>query len=142
MNRVRLLGACICLLGVQIVAYAQNMHFSFAMADKRGETEILIAEFLAPGGTEIGKSLSYLVWRELLTAIGNQTGKSVILLSSAEEKLIERLKQGRHETALEIAKKYRASMVLWGEIRVRKSGDGLRIIVRRFLTLNPEAYHT
>ena len=91
MNRVYMLGVCLLLLGVQGVAYSSNVYFNFAIADKRGDTDVLIAEFLDPGDTGIGKSLSYLVWRELLTAIGNQTGKSVILLNPAEETLLEEL---------------------------------------------------
>jgi len=140
MNRVRLLGVCLLLLGVQGVAYPSNVHFNFAIADKRSDTDVLIAEFFDPGGTGVGKSLSYLVWRELLTAIGNQTGKSVILLNPAEETLLEELKQGRHEVALELAQKYRASMVLWGDVKVRTSGAGSRVNVSSFLTLNPDAY--
>lgn len=141
MNRVPLLGVCLLLLGVQGVAYSSNVHFNFAIADKRSETDVLVAEFLDPGDTGIGESLSYLVWRELLAAIGNQTGKSVILLNPAEEPLLEELHQGRHETALDIAQKYRASMVLWGDVKVRTSGAGSRVIVSSFLTLNPEAYN-
>jgi hypothetical protein len=93
MNRVRLLCMCLLLLGMQGIAYSSNVHFNFAIADKRGDTDVLIAEFLDPGGTGIGKSLSYLVWRELLTAIGNQTGESVILLNPAEQTLFDELKR-------------------------------------------------
>ena len=46
MNRVCLLGVCLLLLGVQGVAYSSNVHFNFAIADKRGDTDVLIAEFL------------------------------------------------------------------------------------------------
>ncbi|MDH3599053.1 MAG: hypothetical protein OEU26_05365 [Candidatus Tectomicrobia bacterium] len=59
MKRVHLLGVCLLLLGVQSVAYSASMHFNFGMAGKRGDTDVLIAEFLDPGGTGVGKSLSY-----------------------------------------------------------------------------------
>ena len=39
----------------------------------------VIAEFLDPMDTGLGKSLGYLIWRETLTAISDQAGAGVIM---------------------------------------------------------------
>jgi hypothetical protein len=44
------------------------------------EVKGLVAEFFDPGDTGLGKSVAYLLWREILTAISDQAGAGVILV--------------------------------------------------------------
>ena len=94
--------------------------------DERGRTpEVLahvplkavVAEFLDPLDTGLGKSLGYLLWRETLTAISDQAGAGVIVAEAPpEERLVDMLKRDYHRAALRIAKHQRARMSLWGAV--------------------------
>lgn len=99
------------------------------------EVKGLVAEFLDPGNTGLGKSLGYLLWREVLTAISDQAGAGVILARApGETRLTELLRRDYHRAAVEVARAQQARMVLWGA--VQEVGD--RLYVNAYLTLLPE----
>src|SRR5262245_2485865 len=116
MKRTSIRVACTLLLlwqGVTAISEAQGN----SMPGEKRRVEAIVAEFLDPGATGLGKSLSYLIWHELLTAIGNQTGTDVILVPLPEQ-FVGRLVEDRHQAAVEIAREHQAPMVLWGEVQV------------------------
>jgi hypothetical protein len=99
------------------------------------EVKGLVAEFLDPADTGLGKSLGYLLWREVLTAISDQRGAGVILARlPGERRLTDLLKQDYHQAALEIARGQNARMLLWGAV----SSSGETVHLSSYLTLIPE----
>jgi hypothetical protein len=95
----------------------------------------LVAEFLDPGNTGIGKSVGYLVWREILAAISDQSGAGVILARApGEQRLTDLLEQSYHSAAVKIAREQEAGMVLWGAV----SAAGNDLYVSAYLSLLPE----
>jgi len=124
------------------VAHAGEIVTGFVPGAGRGrevlahvEVKGLVAEFLDPGDTGLGKSLGYLLWREVLTAISDQAGAGVILARPpGQTRLTELLRRDYHRAAVEIAQAQQARMVLWGA--VQESGD--RLYVNTYLTLLPE----
>lgn len=139
MKRTHVLAVVMLRLAVQDVAQAADTHVHFVLGREDVGPKAIVAELLDPGHTGLGKALSYLMWREVRAAVGDQTGTDVLLLQdAAEEGLVERLRAGRHEAAVEIAQMYRAPMILWGEVQRRGAGDRARVRVQTFLTLNPE----
>jgi len=99
----------------------------------------LVAEFLDPGDTGTGKSLSYLVWREILTAISDQAGAGVILARApGEERITDMLEKDYHGAAVRIAKEQKASMAVWGAVNTA-GGD---LFVNTYLSLLPETADT
>lgn len=95
----------------------------------------LIAEFLDPGNTGLGKSLAYLLWREVLTAISDQAGVGVILAhKEGELRIVDMLKEDYHVAAMEVAKYHQSRIVLWGEVH-EEAG---RIFLYSYITLLPE----
>jgi len=99
------------------------------------EVKGLVAEFLDPGETGLGKALGYLLWREVLTAISDQGGAGVILARTpGQTPLTTLLEKDYHRAAVEIARAQQARMVLWGT--VLEAGD--RVYVSPYLTLLPE----
>jgi hypothetical protein len=99
------------------------------------EVKGLVAEFLDPGDTGLGKSVAYLLWREILTAISDQAGAGVILAHPPDNRrLTDMLRNDYHRAAVEIARSQRARLVLWGAVNESKD----KIYVQNFLTLLPE----
>ena len=95
----------------------------------------LVAEFLDPADTGLGKSLGYLLWREVLTAISDQAGAGVILARPpGTVRLTDLLKNNYHQAALEIAEQQKARMLLWGAVNA--AGDS--VYLSSYLTLIPE----
>lgn len=95
----------------------------------------LVAEFLDPDDTGMGKSISYLVWREILTAISDQAGAGVILARApGNERITDMLEQAYHEAAIGLAKGQEAGMAVWGAVNA--AGDNL--YVSTYLSLLPE----
>ena len=95
----------------------------------------LVTEYLDPGDTGVGKSVGYLVWREILTAISDQAGAGVILARApGNRRLTDLLEQTYHEAALRIAREQAASMAVWGAVGT--VGD--TTYVTTYLTLLPE----
>jgi hypothetical protein len=92
----------------------------------------VLAEFLDPLDTGIGKTLAFLLWRETLTAISDQPGAGVILAHTlGDERLVEMLEQNYHLAAVQIAKEQRGRMVLWG-VAIEEGGQ---VLVNTHLTL-------
>lgn len=102
-------------------------------------SKALVAEFLDPGDTGTGKSVGYLVWREILTAISDQAGAGVILaIAPGEDRITDMLEKAYHDAAVSIAKDQKASMAVWGAVNT--AGDDL--FVSTYLSLLPETADT
>jgi tetratricopeptide (TPR) repeat protein len=96
----------------------------------------LVTEFLDPGNTGLGKSVGYLAWREILTAISDQAGAGVILARApGDQRLTDLLEQAYHEAAVRIAREQSAGMAVWGAVNA--AGDD--VYVSTYLSLLPEA---
>lgn len=77
----------------------------------------VVAEFLDPMDSGLGKSLGYLLWRETLTAISDQVDAGVIIAEAPPgERLVDMLQQDYHLAAERIAKHQHARIVLWGAV--------------------------
>jgi len=95
----------------------------------------LVAEFLDPADTGLGKSLGYLLWREVLTAISDQAGAGVILARPRRtERLTDLLKRDYHQAGVQIAEQQKARMLLWGAVNVAED----KLYLSSYLTLIPE----
>ena len=65
----------------------------------------VVTEFLDLNDTGIGKSVGYLVWREVLTAISDQARAGVIIAHPpGETRVVDMLKDNYHLAAVDIAK--------------------------------------
>jgi tetratricopeptide (TPR) repeat protein len=96
----------------------------------------LVAEFLDPGNTGLGRSVGYLAWREILTAISDQAGAGVILARSpGDRRLTDLLEQAYHEAAVRIAREQSASMAVWGAVNA--AGDD--VYISTYLSILPQA---
>lgn len=92
----------------------------------------VVAEFVDPMDTGIGKSLGYLIWRETLTAISDQAGAGVILARTpSDERIVDMLERDYHRAARQIAEHQRARMILWGAV----VEDGKQLYINTNLTL-------
>jgi hypothetical protein len=79
------------------------------------EHKAVVAEYLDPMDTGIGKSMAYLLWREVLSAISDQSGAGVILARPpGDERLVDLLEKDYHAAALRIAEHQEARLALWG----------------------------
>jgi SH3-like domain-containing protein len=95
----------------------------------------VIAEFLDPMDTGLGKSLGYLIWRETLTAISDQAGAGVIMAKAPPgERLVELLKNDYHLAAERIARNQRSRMVLWGVVE----SEGDSFLIEPYLSIRDE----
>jgi hypothetical protein len=137
--------AAACLVGAVVgtAARAGEIVTSFVPGQGPGrevlahvEVKGLVAEFLDPEGTGLGKALGYLLWRELLSAVSDQAGAGVILARPPGSIAVtDLLLQDYHRAAVEIARSQHARLVLWG--LVQQAGD--QVYVTSHLTLLPEA---
>jgi hypothetical protein len=92
----------------------------------------VVAEFLDPGDTGLGKSVSYLLWREVLTAVSDQAGAGVIVAEAPPgERLVDMIAQDYHEAALRIAANQQARFALWGAV----DAEGDRLFVDTYVSL-------
>ena len=99
----------------------------------------VVAEFLDPDGTHLGKEVGYLIWREVLTAVSDQGGAGVIFAHPpGNERLVDMLQQNYHRAAVEIAEAQKARMALWGAV----SEDGGTVIIDTYLSLIGDVAHT
>ena len=99
------------------------------------ENKGLVAEFLDKEDTGIGKSVAYLLWREILTAISDQAGAGVIIAHPpGETRVVDLIKENYHLAAVDIATHQKAPMVLWGIAREEEE----KVSLNTFLTLIPE----
>ena len=79
------------------------------------EHKALIAEFLDPLDSGIGKDIAHLLWREILSAISDQSGAGVILARAPEgERLLDLLERDYHTAAIRIAEHQSGRMAIWG----------------------------
>lgn len=100
------------------------------------QVKAVVAEFLDPDGTESGKEIGYLVWREILTALSDQSGAGVIIAHPpGNQRLVDMLRQSYHQAALQIAESQKARMAVWGSV---SELDG-RLALDSYLSLVGEA---
>lgn len=79
------------------------------------EHKALIAEFLDPLDSGIGKDIAHLLWREILSAISDQSGAGAILARAPEgERLLDLLERDYHTAAIRIAEHQDGRMAIWG----------------------------
>ena len=96
----------------------------------------VVAEFLDPENTGLGKSMAYLVWRDVLTAIHDQSGAGVILAyPPGNQRLVDLLEGEYHVAAMKVASDQHARMAIWGAVL----GEGNRVYVNTYLTIIPDA---
>jgi len=119
-----LLVATEALAGAQVMAEFKDARAQSPEALPHVPLKAVVAEFLDPLDTGLGKSLGYLVWRETLTAISDQAGAGVIVAEAPPgERLVDMLSRDYHVAAERIAAHQQARMALWGV--VEPEGDGL-----------------
>ena len=95
----------------------------------------LVAEFINPQGTGLGKSLGYLLWREVLTAVQDQRGAGVIYAHTpGDRQLTDLLRADYHRAAVEIAEAQQTRMALWGVVNELQG----HVYINSFITLLPE----
>ena len=100
------------------------------------QVKAVVAEFLDPDGTESGKEIGYLIWREILTALSDQRGAGVIIAHPpGNQRLVDMLRQSYHQAALQIAESQKARMAVWGSV---SELDG-RLALDSYLSLVGEA---
>lgn len=77
----------------------------------------VVAQFLDPDKSHLGKEIGYLIWREILTSVSDQRGAGVIMAHAPGEELLGDAQKARyHDAAIEIARSQEARMVLWGVV--------------------------
>lgn len=123
------------LAGIRVVTEFQPGGRAGAVVLPHLTNKGLVAEFMDPDNTGIGRSVGYLLWRELLTAISDQAGAGVILAQPpAGKRIVDLLKANYHLAALEIATHQQSPMVLWGAVQEQ----GKDLFINTYLTLIPE----
>jgi hypothetical protein len=140
--RIRLMACVMLLSSCMILPVWAGDIIAFQHETPRGPQVLqnvgiksVIAEFLDPADTGIGKSLGYLLWRETLTAVSDQAGAGVILARAPEgQRLTDILAQDYHRAAVEIALYQKSRMALWG---AASEEDG-KVHLNTYLTLIDE----
>jgi len=141
-NRI-LIGTFLIILAGASLAHAGAMIVTEFKAGSQTGREALshltnkgvVAEFLDLSNTGAGKSVGFLIWREILTAISDQAGAGVIIAHRAGEKrVVDMLKANYHLAAVDIAKHQNSPMVLWG---IAQETDD-KIFISTHLSLIPE----
>ena len=103
----------------------------------------VVLQFVDPGKTGLGESLSRLLWREILESISDLGGAGVILAYDREGEIENALGQESvgnflereyHSAANAIAEQQKVQMAIWGA--VLQDGDG--IFLQTFLTMRNE----
>ena len=118
--------------GEQVMAEFKNARAVTPQVLQHVREKGVVAEFLDPGDTGLGKSVSYLLWREVLTAISDQAGAGVIVAESPPgERLVDMIAQDYHEAALRIAANQQARLALWGAV----DAEGDRLFVDTYVTV-------
>jgi hypothetical protein len=119
--------------GEQVMAEFKNARSATPEVLRHVRDKGVVAEFLDPGDTGLGLSLSYLLWRELLTAVSDQAGAGVLVAVSGE-RLVDLIDQDYHEAALRIASNQQARLALWGAV----DAEGDRVFVDTYVTVLTE----
>jgi SH3-like domain-containing protein len=92
----------------------------------------VVAEFLDPDEVALGKEAGFLLWREILSAISDQSGAGVILaFPPGKERLTELLARDYHDAALNIARSQNARMAIWGAV----AEDEGKLLLDTYLSL-------
>jgi tetratricopeptide (TPR) repeat protein len=103
----------------------------------------VVLQFVDPGKTGLGESLSRLLWREILESISDLGGAGVILAYDREGEIENALGQENvgnflereyHAAANAIAEQQKVQMAIWGAVLQ----DGNEIFLQPFLTLRNE----
>ena len=124
-----LVAASTCRAG-EIVAFQEGEPKRVALPNVA--LKAVVAELLDPSDTGDGKAVAYLLWREILSAISDQSGAGVILARPpGDKRIVDMLADTYHHAALEIAEGQQARMALWGA--VARQGDQLSVDL--YLTL-------
>jgi len=96
----------------------------------------VVAEFLEPGGHGLGRSTATVFWKELLFAIGDQSGAGVVLARSPEGMTMDDLRPVDYHAAAErLARSQEAELAIWGTVTALNEVVGIQL----FLTLPGEA---
>jgi SH3-like domain-containing protein len=123
------------LAGEAITAFQQGKPLP-AEALQHTPVKGVIAEFLDPDKLAVGKEISYLLWREMLTAISDQSGAGVIIAHPpGQERLVDLIQRDYHEAAIAIAQSQKARMAVWGVV----GGDESLIFADTYLSMVGEA---
>ena len=126
------LAAAAARAGEQVMAEFKNARAVTPQVLQHVKDKGVVAEFLDPGDTGLGKSLGYLLWREVLTAISDQAGAGVIVAEAPPgERLVDMIAQDYHEAALRIAANQEARLALWGAV----DAEGDRLFVDTYVTV-------
>jgi len=97
-----------------------------------GRSNLIVVEFLDPRKTGLGKSVAALLFKDLLTAVGDQPGSGVLSASApAGLRLMEFVERDQHRAAQRIGQEQRGRLMLWGT--VEPFGD--QIVVNASVTL-------
>ena len=92
----------------------------------------VVAEFLDLDEVGLGKEAGFLLWREILSAISDQSGAGVILaFPPGKERLTELLARDYHDAALNIARSQKARMAVWGAV----AEDEGKLLLDTYLSL-------
>lgn len=95
----------------------------------------LVTEALDPGDTGRGKAVGFVLWRELLSAVSDQSGVGVILARPPEgQRLTELLRRDYHQAAVQIARSQKTWLALWAVVEV----DDDLLFLHPYLSLLPE----
>lgn len=95
----------------------------------------LVTEALDPGDTGRGKAVGFVLWRELLSAVSDQSGAGVILARPPEgQRLTELLRRDYHQAAVQIARSQKTWLALWAVVEV----DDDLVFLHPYLSLLPE----
>ncbi|MES9944524.1 MAG: SH3 domain-containing protein [Candidatus Thiodiazotropha sp.] len=118
--------------GAQVMAEFQDKRAKSPEVLAHVPLKAVVAEYLDPFDSGLGKSLGYLIWREVLTAISDQAGAGVIVAEAPPgERLVDLLKQDYHIAAERIARHQKARMVIWGVV----SSDNDELAIQTYLSL-------
>jgi hypothetical protein len=118
--------------GEQVMAEFKNARVVSPQVLQHVRDKGIVAEFLDPGDTGLGKSVGYLLWREVLTAISDQAGAGVIAAENPPgERLVDMIAQDYHEAALRIAANQQARLALWGAV----DAEADRLFVDSYVTV-------
>ena len=125
--------------GAQVMAEFKDKRAKSPEVLSHVPLKAVVAEFLDPLDSGLGKSLGYLIWREVLTAISDQAGAGVILAEAPPgERLVELLARDYHEAAERIGRHQRARMVIWGAVE-EENNEALVEIYLSSLTDNGDS---
>lgn len=126
-------------LAICAPAVAQDAVVSFERGQQRsgdlalaGRTNLIAVEFLDPRKSGLGKAIGALLFKDLLTGVGDQAGAGVLGASPPiGQRLADFVERDQHRAAQRIGQEQRGRLVLWGV--VEPVGD--QIVVNASLTM-------